>query len=84
MASTGLENTKGVDPVDVPSAQWGWSGESISTFRVAGWFFTGFLLLMLIGNHSGHVEDYFLLAFAALLVYFQVSDIVKRRKGSRR
>ncbi|MFR9751886.1 DUF2631 domain-containing protein [Nocardia sp. 004] len=87
MAATELEHAdteRGivtrVDPAEVPSAAWGWSGESRRTFRVAGWIVTFILLAMLIGNHQGRVEDLFLVGFAALLAGIMVRDSVLRRK----
>ena len=41
------------------------------------------LLLMVIGNHKGHVEDIFLVATAAALVLAVVGDWVLRRNGLR-
>ncbi|NLG54176.1 MAG: DUF2631 domain-containing protein [Rhodococcus sp.] len=70
----------GVDTADVPSAAWGWSGESFRTYRVAGWASFAFLLLMLIGNHEGHVETLWLIGFALLLLLFLVRDMLVNRK----
>jgi hypothetical protein len=39
-----------------------------------------FLLFMIIGNHHGRVEDWYLIGFAALLVLIIVVDAVKRRR----
>ncbi|GAB2651696.1 DUF2631 domain-containing protein [Prescottella soli] len=69
-----------VDTAEVPSAAWGWSGEAPRLFRFAGWFFAAFLLLMMIGNHSGKVEDLFLIGFAGAIVLILVRDIILRRK----
>ena len=41
------------------------------------------LLAMLFGNHTGRVEDLFLLASAGLLVLALVGDWVLRRNGLR-
>ncbi|WP_213454546.1 DUF2631 domain-containing protein [Rhizomonospora bruguierae] len=41
------------------------------------------LLLLTIGNHRGHVEDYFLIALAAGLVAIVIGDAVLRRNGLR-
>jgi len=41
------------------------------------------LLLMLIGNHKGHIEDIFLIAVAGCLVLAVVGDWVLRRNGLR-
>ncbi|HEY3507454.1 MAG TPA: DUF2631 domain-containing protein [Actinocatenispora sp.] len=41
-------------------------------------------LLMMIGNHKGHVEDVFLIATAAILVLAVVADWLLRKNGFRR
>ncbi|MEV0360044.1 DUF2631 domain-containing protein [Nocardia sp. NPDC050697] len=69
-----------VDTADVPSAAWGWSGESPKTFRIAGWFVALALLAMLIGNHNGKVEDIFLVAFALSIAGLFIYDIIYRRR----
>ncbi|NLU81516.1 DUF2631 domain-containing protein [Rhodococcus sp. HNM0569] len=69
-----------VDTADVPSAAWGWSGEAPRFFRFLGWFFAAVLLLMMIGNHHGKVEDLFLIGFAGVMVIMLVRDIILRRK----
>jgi hypothetical protein len=63
-----------VDTAEVPSAAWGWSGESRKTFRIAGWVVAAILLLMMIGNHSGHVEDIFLTGFALGIIAILLRD----------
>ncbi|ONM49364.1 DUF2631 domain-containing protein [Nocardia donostiensis] len=85
MAAKELEPTSDravttVDPAEVPSAAWGWSGESRRTFQVAGWFVVFALLAMIIGNHQGQVENIFLVGFAALMAFILVRDVVLRRK----
>ena len=40
-----------------------------------------FLLAMLNGNHAGHVEDIFLIAFAALILVIVARDWWLRRRG---
>lgn len=85
MAGTELEPTSDravatVDPAEVPSAAWGWSGESRRTFQIAGWFITFALLAMLIGNHQGAVEDLYLIGLAAALAGMLIRDSVLRRK----
>lgn len=56
------------EPYDAPSARFGWHGVATKTFGGAAIFFALFLLAMLIGNHTGRVEDIWLIAFAAGLV----------------
>ncbi|MFD6389444.1 DUF2631 domain-containing protein [Nocardia sp. NPDC055029] len=86
MAATDLEKASteravatSVDPAEVPSAAWGWSGESRKTFRIAGWVVVVALLGMTIGNHQGHVEDIFLIGLAGLLAGIMVVDSLTRR-----
>ncbi|MEE9243820.1 MAG: DUF2631 domain-containing protein [Mycobacterium sp.] len=65
MASTEVERHTGVDVEEVPSAEWGWSKENPRIKQIGGLLAAGFLLLMMHGNHVGHVEDWFLVGFAA-------------------
>ncbi|HEU0239160.1 MAG TPA: DUF2631 domain-containing protein [Micromonosporaceae bacterium] len=39
------------------------------------------MLLMLIGNHKGHVEDIWLIGIAATIVLIIVTDYAQRRNG---
>ncbi|WP_228002800.1 DUF2631 domain-containing protein [Nocardia australiensis] len=88
MAATELETTdsdRGVlIPVDtaaeVPSAAWGWSGESRRTFQIAGWVVAVILVAMTIGNHKGKVEDIFLIGFALAIAGILIRDSIQRRK----
>lgn len=70
-----------VDIVEVPSAQWGWSKQNPRTWYVVGLFIVGSLLLMLRGNHVGHVEDWFLIGFAVLVLAVIIRDIWGRHRG---
>jgi len=70
VASTEVERHTGVDVEDVPSAEWGWSKENPRLKQIGGLIVAGFLLLMLHGNHTGHVEDYFLIGFALFVLAF--------------
>ena len=81
MVSTEVERYDGVDPADVPSAKWGWSKINYRTWHLAGLFGIFFLLLMMHGNHQGHVEDYFLIAFAAISTFFLIRDWWGRQRG---
>ncbi|MBF6191162.1 DUF2631 domain-containing protein [Nocardia beijingensis] len=86
MAATELEHVETervvtrVDPAEVPSAAWGWSGESRRTFRIAGWIVALILLAMLVGNHKGKVEDIFLVGFAVLIAGILIRDSLLQRK----
>jgi hypothetical protein len=81
VANTEVERHTGVDVEDVPSAEWGWSKENYKWIHIGGLLSAGFLLLMLHGNHVGHIEDVFLIFFAALLVFVVVRDWWLRRRG---
>ena len=81
MASTEVERHTRVDTADVPSAEWGWSGDRPRLWHVIGVLMAGFLLLMVIGNHVGHVEDWVLAAFAAIILIITGRDWWLRRRG---
>ncbi len=83
MATTDLErqSTSKVDVADVPSRDWGWSGNAPNAAKIAGVLFAILLLLMNIGNHQGKTEDIFLVGFAvAILGVILVNWITTRRK----
>ncbi|AHH20328.1 hypothetical protein NONO_c55480 [Nocardia nova SH22a] len=92
MAATELEPTKSagvvtkVDPAEVPSAAWGWSGESRRTFRVAGWIVMLILLGMLFENQQGTSSGtgwtgyIFLIGFAVAIAGVLIRDSIVSRK----
>ncbi|MEO8815176.1 MAG: DUF2631 domain-containing protein [Mycobacterium sp.] len=84
MVSTEVERHAEVDTAEVPSAAWGWSRINYRTWHIVGLGIVGFLLLMLRGNHVGHVEDWFLVVFAALSLFVVLRDIIGRHRGSLR
>ena len=69
----------GVDPADEPSVGWGWHGHANKTFKVLGLFFAAFLVAMMIGNHEGHIEDWYLGIIAALIIFFIGADEYRAR-----
>ncbi|MBO0850336.1 MAG: DUF2631 domain-containing protein [Pseudonocardia sp.] len=73
-----------VDPEDEPSAEWGWHGGFPRGIIVAGWISTIIMLLMLIGNHQGHIEDVWLVVIAILMAGGLVRYTLKRRHSWRR
>ncbi|KZS76406.1 hypothetical protein A4G26_21835 [Mycobacterium kansasii] len=81
MASTEVEQYTGVDPAEVPSAKWGWSRINHRTWHIVGLGIFVLLLAMLRGNHVGHIEDWFLIGFAALALVVLVRDLWGRRRG---
>ena len=81
MVRTEVERYSEVDPADVPSAAWGWSKVTYRTWYALGGFVIVFLLGMMHGNHIGHVVNWFLLAFAAIVAFVILRDFVLRRRG---
>jgi uncharacterized protein DUF2631 len=81
VASTEVEHYNGVDPIEVPSAAWGWSRINYRTWYAVGLFSVGFLLVMMWGNHVGHIENLFLIGFAVLVLFVVVRDWWGRRRG---
>lgn len=73
-----------VDPADEPSAEWGWHGSFPNLVQVMGWVIVGGLLVMLIGNHKGNVENIYLLITAAGIALALLLDLRKRRTAWRR
>ncbi|BDD83156.1 hypothetical protein TPB0596_29190 [Tsukamurella pulmonis] len=83
MATTDLErqSTSKVDVADVPSRDWGWSGNAPTAARISGVLFAILLLLMTIGNHQGKTEDIFLVGFAVVILgSILVQWLTTRRK----
>jgi hypothetical protein len=81
VVSTELDTTNGVDVEDVPSAAWGWSKENHKLIQIGGILSALFMLAMLRGNHVGHVEDIFLVAFAIVILGVVARDWWLRRRG---
>ena len=81
MATTEVERSTGVDVEDVPSAEWGWSKMNRAVIQAGGILSAIFLLVMLRGNHVGHVEDAWLIGFAILLLVIVVRGWWLRRRG---
>ena len=84
MVNTEVEQYSEVDTADVPSAAWGWSKITPRTWYALGIFIVVFLLGMMHGNHVGHVENWFLVGFAAIVAFVIVRDWVMRRRGQLR
>ncbi|MBX7430833.1 DUF2631 domain-containing protein [Mycobacterium sp. Y57] len=84
MASTEVERHTGVDVEEVPSANWGWSKENPRLIQLGGLLAAVFLLLLMRGNHVGHVEDWFLIGFAVAVFGFVArSWYVTRNRSTR-
>jgi hypothetical protein len=81
VANTEVERHTGVDVEEVPSAKWGWSKENHRAIQIGGILAGLFMLAMLRGNHVGHVEDAFLIGFAAVIFLIVGRDWWLRRRG---
>lgn len=91
MAGTGQDLAKQgerlpgtVDPADEPSAEWGWHGGFPRGSLIAGWFSVFAMLIMLIGNHQGRVEDIWLIVIALVMAIGLGMKTVKERHSWRR
>ena len=80
----GAHPTQGVDPQEEPSADWGWHGCFPVAGKLAGWFTALALFAMLIGNHTSHVEDVYLVGLGTLLVVMLLASHLKAYKARRR
>lgn len=61
---------------------WGWHHEWRSA-PIVGWSMTVVMVLLVFGNHQGHVEDLWLLGLAAGMATLLIRDRVRRRKAWR-
>lgn len=92
MAATEMEPAKSnavvtkVDPAEVPSAAWGWSGESRRAFKVAGWVVVVILLCYLFENQqgsssgSGNIGYIFCVLSAIGLAAILIRDSIMKNK----
>jgi hypothetical protein len=81
VVSTEVEREARVELAEVPSAKWGWSLINHRTWYITGLVIVIFLLAMLRGNHVGHIEDWYLIGFAGLALFFIGRDWWGRRQG---
>ena len=82
MVSTEVERNARLETAEVPSAQWGWSRINYRTWHITGGVIVIFLLaMMLFRNHSGHIEDWWLIGFAAVTLFIIGRDWWGRRRG---
>jgi hypothetical protein len=84
VASTELERDARVEVAEVPSAAWGWSRINYRTWHATGVVIVIFLLAMLRGNHTGRIENVYLVGFAALALFLIGRDWWLRRRGNLR
>lgn len=71
-----------LEPHERPE-DWGWHQEFKVVPRVLGWLAVVSLLLMLIGNHEGRVEDLWVIGTAAGIAAILIRDAVRRRNAWR-
>lgn len=62
---------------------WGWHHTFGKGGRAAGWITALIILSMIIGNHTGHVEDLWLAVIGFGMIAVLIYDIGKRRKSWR-
>ena len=62
---------------------WGWHGETGKWGRRGGVLATIFILLYLIGNHKGKVEDLWLIGIALVMVLILIWDWRRRKNAWR-
>ncbi|MFD1519495.1 DUF2631 domain-containing protein [Pseudonocardia yunnanensis] len=79
-----LAQRPAVDPLDEPSAEWGWHGGFPRGSVIAGWVSVVILLLLTIGNHEGSTEDIWLVGTAALIAFGLILHAIRRRHAWRR
>ena len=79
-AHTGSEG----DPAEEPSAAWGWHGEFRRGRLIAGWVTTAIMLVMLVGNHQGRVEDVWLVVIAAVMAFGLTRQTLRERRSRQR
>jgi predicted lipid-binding transport protein (Tim44 family) len=72
------------DPHAEPSAEWGWHGGFPRGARIGGWFMAAVFFLLLIGNHTGRVENLWLIGLGLGTIGVLVWDLMKRRTSWRR
>jgi hypothetical protein len=72
------------EDVPDPQSEWGWNGSFPRGGMAAGVFSIIALLAMLIGNHTGKIEDLYLVGFALLLVLGVVISVRNKRNAWRR
>lgn len=69
---------------DEPSAEWGWHGTFPRGEVIAGWFSVVALLAMTIGNHTGRVEDVWLVGIALVMALGLIRHSMRKRTAWRR
>jgi Protein of unknown function (DUF2631) len=74
-----------VDPVEEPSAAWGWHGSFPRGREIGGWFTViAFVLMAFVGNHVAETERLWLLGISALLIIVLIGERIRQRTAWRR
>jgi hypothetical protein len=74
-----------VDPVEEPSAEWGWHGRFPRGREIGGWISAIAMFVMaFVGNHVAETERLWLLGFGIALVAALVGYRVRQRTAWRR
>jgi uncharacterized protein DUF2631 len=62
---------------------WGWHGEAGKTGRITGYVMILALLVMLVGNHEGRVEDLWVIGTALIIAISLIWDSRRRKNAWR-
>lgn len=82
MVSNEEEPEARVELAEIPSGKWGWSKINHRTWHVTGLVIVAFLLANVLWHTSiGHIEDWYLVGFAALVLFVVGRDWWGRRRG---
>jgi uncharacterized protein DUF2631 len=73
-----------VDPQDEPSAAWGWHGGFPRGSVIMGWVSAIIILLMVIGNHQGKIEDIYLVVIGIGMILLLIRHTARSRRSWRR
>lgn len=86
MASTSRKVARrtGVDPLDEPSAEWGWHGTFPNATRIAALVTAILLVVMLIGPYQTRLQDFWMIPMALGIVALVVRGTIKRRNDWRK
>ena len=74
----------GVDPLDEPSAEWGWHGAFPNGLRIAGVVVAIVLLLLIIGPYQSRLQDWWIVVIALGILALIVRGTMKRRNAWRK
>jgi hypothetical protein len=64
---------------DEPSAEWGWHGGFPRGMLIAGWISALAMFAMLVGNHTGRVENIWLIGVAAVMTVGLIRHSLRKR-----